>query len=312
MDLEETRAFLAVVENGSFKAAAESVRQPRATLRRRVEALEARAGVALLERSRTGVVPTAAGDLLARQGRVMLRETTALLGALRELGEEPCGDICVGVPTTAPIATIAQIAADFHARFPHTRLHLHVCDDAIAELGARVDAALTFANDMPNGRWRKRALARINLGLRASRAYLQRHGLPQTVDALDGHELLALAAPGGPQRWPNHDGGSFAIEPSMTTTTPEMLETLTKLGCGIALLPESVDDADQDDEPLLPVLEGVVGCRRELFVVAPEVSADTPKIRAFVEHMIGAREELGTEVRQTTGAGLQGLHSPAI
>ena len=308
MDLEETRAFLAVVDNGSFKAAAETVRQPRATLRRRVEALEARAGVPLLERSRTGVLPTAAGKLLARQGRVMLRETTALLGALRELGDEPSGDICLGVPTTAPIAAIAQIASDFHARFPRTRLHLHICDDPIAELGARVDVALTYANEIPAGRWRKHALARINLTLRASRDYLQCYGIPQDLDALGDHKLLALAEHVGPHRWPSHEGGSFTIEASMTTTKPDVLLTLAKLGCGIALLPDTIDE----EEPLLPVLEGTVGCRRELFAVVPEVSADTPKLRAFLDHLLASREELGVEVRQTSGAGLQGLHSPAI
>ena len=102
MDLEETRAFLAVLDHGSFKAAAERVRQPRATLRRRVEALEARAGVSLFERSRSGVCPTPAGNLFARQARVMLRETNTLLAALREIGDEPTGELRVGVPVGLP------------------------------------------------------------------------------------------------------------------------------------------------------------------------------------------------------------------
>lgn len=44
MDLEELRAFLDVVQTGSFLAAADSLGVSRTTLRRRVEALEARAG----------------------------------------------------------------------------------------------------------------------------------------------------------------------------------------------------------------------------------------------------------------------------
>ena len=317
MDLEETRAFLAVVDNGSFKAAAETVKQPRATLRRRVEALEARAGVPLLERSRTGVLPTAAGELLARQGRVMLRETTALLSALREIGDEPSGDIRVGVPRGLPHHSLAVIMSEFQARFPRTRLHLQVSDDPCAELSGRIDLALSFANKTPHGRWQQHALVRIDEHLAASRDYLQCHGIPQTPEDLDHHKLLVVSDDSeASARWPSRGGGgSFAVTPSMTTTEPELLAEFARLGCGIALLPAPPPE-HSDNEVLIPVLEDHVGRRRELFVVYPDVASDAPKIRAFVEHLLASadllHEQLETELRSPVGAGLQGLHSPAL
>src|SRR5688572_2734885 len=102
MDLEEFRAFLAVVETGSFLAAATQLNTPRATLRRRVEALEARAGVLLLERSARGVVVTAAGAVLADRGRVVLQEASALVASVREIGREPVGVLRALVPVGLP------------------------------------------------------------------------------------------------------------------------------------------------------------------------------------------------------------------
>ncbi|WP_293262739.1 LysR family transcriptional regulator [Nannocystis sp.] len=72
-----SRAFIAVVETGSFLSAATSLNVARATLRRRVDALEARAGVPLLERSARGVVVTEAGALLATRGRHVLQEASS-------------------------------------------------------------------------------------------------------------------------------------------------------------------------------------------------------------------------------------------
>jgi DNA-binding transcriptional LysR family regulator len=76
MDLEELRAFLDVVETGSFLAAAKSLGVSRTTLRRRVEALEARAGVPLLKSTPQGILLTEAGEVLAQRGRIMMQEST--------------------------------------------------------------------------------------------------------------------------------------------------------------------------------------------------------------------------------------------
>ncbi len=101
MDLEELRAFLAVIETGSFLGAERSLNMPRATVRRRVDALEARAGVPLLNKSREGIVATEAGAVLVTRGRLMIQEATALVASIREIGQEPSGVLppCVDAST---------------------------------------------------------------------------------------------------------------------------------------------------------------------------------------------------------------------
>jgi DNA-binding transcriptional LysR family regulator len=295
MDLEETRAFLAVLDHRSFKAAADTVKQPRATLRRRVEALEARAGVSLLARSHSGVVPTAAGELLARQARMLLRETHALLDALREVGDEPAGDLRIGVPLGMPTQGLALLFGLCQAEFPRLRLHVFVADDPIAQLLETVDIALHLGPALPAGRWRTHTLAHADTGLRASRSYLRRHGMPRCVAELEHHKLLGWHAPGEePTRWPLRDGGTINVDPTMTSTDPHTLRRLAHLGMGIALLPDAdAPEFDSDDEALMPVLDGVIGCTRELQVVVPEVLAETGKMRALLDQLarLGTKRE---------------------
>jgi DNA-binding transcriptional LysR family regulator len=305
MDLEETRAFLAVLDHGSFKAAADIVKQPRATLRRRVEALEARAGVSLLARSHSGVIPTAAGELLARQARMLLRETNALLDALRELGDEPSGELRIGAPLGLPTQGLALLFGFCQAEFPRLRLQVRVCADPISELLEHVDMALHLGPALPAGHWRTHTLSCTDTGLRASRSYLRRHGMPRSVAELEHHKLLGWHAPSeDPKRWPLRDGGTTGVDPAMTSMDPHALRRLAHLGFGIALLPDAdAPEFDSDDEALLPVLDGVIGCTRELQIVVPEVLAETGRMRAILDRLarLGSKRE-GATPRVDDGA----------
>jgi DNA-binding transcriptional LysR family regulator len=298
MDLEETRAFLAVIEHGSFKAAAEKLNQPRATLRRRVESLESRAGVALLERSRNGVEATAAGTILARHGRTLLRETEALLRSLRGVGDDVLrGSLRVGVPSSLPADAIALVFGLFRAKFPQLCLDLRVSTDPIAELLDDVEIALHLLHvgvERPSERYRTRPLTHLREGLYASASYLERHGAPHSLDDLDGHVLLGSRSQAEAERWPLFAGGSLAIEPAMRAEDSQLLRRFVELGFGVALLPElELGERERDDEALVPVLEGHVGRRLQLSAVVPEVLADSPKLRAILAHLercLGRRE----------------------
>ena len=74
----------------------------RATLRRRIDQLEARAGVHLVDRTRLGAPLTEAGKVLAARGRLMVNEASALLASVREAGSEPAGELRVLLPIGLP------------------------------------------------------------------------------------------------------------------------------------------------------------------------------------------------------------------
>ncbi|PRQ08883.1 LysR family transcriptional regulator [Enhygromyxa salina] len=309
MDFEETRALLAVIDSGSFKAAASAVKQPRATLRRRVDALEARTGVALLERSRSGVIPTRAGELLASQGRTMLRETQVLLDALRNLGDAPSGEVRVGISARLPAHQLTRSFGLFQAKFPALRVHVRVSDDPLAELIEHVDIAIHAGRTTPPGNWHSRTLMCMTERLEASPAYLQRHGVPRSIAELEHHLLLGWQSPGAPSCWPTFEGGSFEIEPRLTTNDLNLLRQFVGLGLGIALLPDfALPHAMPEDEPLtelIPVLDGLVGCRHELRVVVPEAMVEIPNIRATLSQL----ERFAAGLRPQPNAGASNMSS---
>jgi DNA-binding transcriptional LysR family regulator len=287
MDLEELRAFLDVVETGSFLAAAESLGVSRTTLRRRVEALEARAGVPLLKSTRQGIVLTEAGEVLAQRGRIMMQETSALLASIREVGQEPSGLLRVVAPVGMPPHLFAPLFGLLRSTYPKLNVHARFSANPLGEPLDGVDLAMHFGEDTPRGPWLSHVVMRVREGLLASREYLERRGTPRSLRELQGHELFSWEAPGDDARsWPTLQGTAFKVQPALVTPDIHMIRSCCIAGLGIGLVP-SVELADPGipEDLLVPVLPDLVGRERPLRISVPEALAEIPKIQRVLMHV---------------------------
>ena len=151
MDLDELRAFVAVVESGSIVAGARSVGFARATLRRRLDELETRAGVLLLHRTAHGATPTEAGAVLAARGRRILQEANALLSSVREIAAEPTGELRFVLPIGLPPESMTLLFAALKGKYPRLSFRVHFSEDPVGELLKDVDVAVHFGTRNPVG-----------------------------------------------------------------------------------------------------------------------------------------------------------------
>jgi DNA-binding transcriptional LysR family regulator len=287
MDLEELRAFLDVVETGSFLAAAESLGVSRTTLRRRVEALESRAGVPLLKSTRQGILLTEAGEVLAQRGRIMMQETSALLASIREVGQEPSGMLRLVLPVGLPPHALTPLFGLLRTTYPLLSVHARFSDSPLEEPLDDVDMAFHFGEDIPRGPWLSHVVIRMREGLIASKEYLQRRGVPRSLAELQGHELFSWEAPGDDARsWPTLRGAVFTVEPALITSDIHLIRSCCIAGQGIGLVP-SVELADPGTpgDVLVPVLPDEVGRERALRVSVPEALSEIPKIKQVLMHI---------------------------
>ena len=118
MDLRQLRTFLHVVELGSLSKAAERLRIAQPALGRQVKLLEEELGVALFARHGRGMVPTAAGRILADRASTILRlvaDTRAELTAERDAVK---GTVSLGVPPTVGEVLAGRLVERFVKRHP--------------------------------------------------------------------------------------------------------------------------------------------------------------------------------------------------
>jgi DNA-binding transcriptional LysR family regulator len=287
MDLEELRAFLDVVETGSFLAAAESLGVSRTTLRRRVEALEARAGVSLLKSTRQGILLTEAGEVLAQRGRIMMQETSALLASIREVGQEPSGTLRMVMPVGLPPHLLTPLFGMLRSHYPQLSVHARFSDNPLGEPLDNVDMAFHFGEETPRGPWLSHVVMRVREGLIASKVYLERRGTPSSLEELQGHELFSWEVPGNDARtWPTLRGVSFTVEPALITADIHLIRSCCIAGMGIGLVPTvELADPGVPEDLLVPVLPNVVGRERALRVSVPEALSEIPKIKVVLSHI---------------------------
>ncbi|WP_297650979.1 LysR substrate-binding domain-containing protein [Hydrogenophaga sp.] len=124
MTLQQLRAFLAVVEHGSFRAAARALSVSQAGLTQRVQELEATLGRALLLRSARGASLTDAGLRLRERALLIDAEARLALEDAPTGGGHDEGTLRIGVGPTPTALLLPRVVPDFHARFPGVRLRL--------------------------------------------------------------------------------------------------------------------------------------------------------------------------------------------
>jgi len=287
MNLDELRAFVAVAETGSIVAAARSLNFARATLRRRLDELEARAGVPLLYRTAHGATPTEAGSVLAARGRRILQEASALLSSVRDVGAEPAGELRFVFPIGLPPEAVTSLLAALQKKYPQLSLRVHSSEDPLRGLLEDVDVAVHFGTRSPPGSWVSYELLRVREWLLASPEYLRRRGVPQTPDELAEHDLLAWDCPDGdPTIWPTRQGTTLRVAPRMISPDIHMLRGCAAAGMGIAFLPDAgIPRLDTRADGVVPVLPDEVGRERPLQVVVPTVLSEIPRIRAVLSEI---------------------------
>ena len=124
MTLQQLRAFLAIVDSGSFRRAARLLDISQAGLTGSIQALEAGLGVVLFQRSAQGVRLTEDGDRLLPRARLITSEShRAVIDALHAQGQRE-GLLQVGLGPTPTALLLGRVIPDFHARFPSVGLKL--------------------------------------------------------------------------------------------------------------------------------------------------------------------------------------------
>jgi len=136
MELRQLRYLLAIAETGNFTRAAETVFVSQSALSQQIQSMEQEIGTVLLDRSRTGVRLTAAGEILCHHARQMLRELDEAKVAIEELEGLRRGELRIGVVQTVNAYLMPVIATAFNQRYPDIRLSIEelAADDIEAGL----------------------------------------------------------------------------------------------------------------------------------------------------------------------------------
>jgi len=122
MELRQLRYFVRVVELGSMGRAAQDLGVVTSALSQQISRLESELSTRLLQRTSTGVVPTAAGMALRQEAELVLRHAASAVHAAQ--AARLAGHVSIGMaPTTSSVLGVPLLRA-MQRRYPDVRLHL--------------------------------------------------------------------------------------------------------------------------------------------------------------------------------------------
>src|SRR5271163_4221357 len=126
VSLDQLRAFIAAVDEGSFSAGARKLHRAQSAVSELVSNLEAQIGVVLFDRSERYPKLTPAGVLLLADARSVVANVDLLKARAKGISDGLESELAAVVDVLFPIQAIAESATEFKDRFPRTPLRLYV------------------------------------------------------------------------------------------------------------------------------------------------------------------------------------------
>ncbi len=275
--------FIAVATHGGLNAASRATQVPKATLSRRVRALEAALGARLLERGGRQL-------RLTEEGGFLLERAVPLLSKLHSLGEEVSGrsgrlrgPLRISAPSLFARTRLGEIAARFVTRYPEVTLEIDIADSFVDLVRQGYDVVIRV-NPAPDSGLVGKCFLRTETVLAAPPQFSLPGPAGREVDA------VVLAAQAGLTEWTAiGKSGEIRVVPRaiLRCTSMMVVHEAARSGAGAALLPRWLIEEDLAQGRLREW--GVLPDRQiEAWALHTSTRLASPKVRAFIDTLTEA------------------------
>lgn len=233
----EMRAFVQVVQRGSFAAAARALGLTPSAVSKLVSRLEGRLGVRLLHRTTRRLALTSEGDLYFSRARQILADIEEVETEVAGLRAAPRGSLHVNTSSGFAVHQLVPVLREFMPRYPEIQLELTVTDRVVDLVSEHADVTIR-TGPVAEPSLTALRIAAYGRTICASPSYLRRCGTPRVPADLPNHACIVFSVPTA-RRWPFKRGDEVAdveITPSVITDSSDTVLQLALDGVGIVRL----------------------------------------------------------------------------
>lgn len=252
VDWDRLRVFRTVVDAGSFTAAARKLELSQSAVSRQIGSLEEALKIALFYRHARGLRLTEHGEAFHEAVKGMESQLAKALEQVANARSQAEGPLRITTTVAFGSAWLSPRIARFHDRYPDISVSVLLVDAPELDLLARqADVAIRFA-EQTRGELIQQRLMNLRYHLYASRAYLDKRGMPANYEDLDRHELIVYGgghdAPLKNFDWILQAGRAPGNErrPALKVNNVYGMFRAARAGLGIAALPRYIaEDASE-------------------------------------------------------------------
>jgi DNA-binding transcriptional LysR family regulator len=286
--LNAMRAFVRVVEVGTFTRAAELLDLPKPTVTKLIQQLEGHLRAQLLNRTTRRVTVTMDGAAYYERALRVLGEIDELDASMASSQARPSGRLRLDVAAPLAIEVILPALPGFLARYPEIQIDIGLGDRPADLIGENLDLAVR-AGEIQDQSLIARRVGEMLLVTCATPDYLTRHGTPQHPRDLEtGHKVIGYRAAGTSRPLPF----TFATKKETIEVRGDHVVSLNEgtgylaaglAGLGVMQVPTFMAQEHIAAGRLVPLLTGWCTSPKPLHIVYPPNRHLSNKVRVFVD-----------------------------
>ena len=247
-------AFIAVVNAGSFSAAAKQLKLSQPSISRMVSELEEDLGVRLLQRSTRKLSLTEAGVIYFEKAQKIQQDVLEAKQSINGFKHTPSGKIRIGAPLHWVDLFIAPFISEFLDTYPDITLEIVATDQHQDIVNDSLDVVLRVG-DPKHVTYIAVPIKPVKLKLCASDIYLKRFGTPKNINQLNNHNCLTYAGMNHWQYFENNELQQVKASGNLDSNLVTVLISSAKQGLGLVLLPDLIVNPHINDTQLIPIME---------------------------------------------------------
>jgi DNA-binding transcriptional LysR family regulator len=283
--LTSLTAFVRVVDSGGFSAAGRRLNMSTTMVSNHVQALEDRLGARLLHRTTRKVSLTEVGKAYYDRCTQILADLEQADDVAGALQSTPRGTLRIYTATHI-VPFLSPVVAGFLSSYPDVKVDLTMGERAIDLIDEGFDIAVRLTPP-PDSSLIVRSLATWRHVLCCSHDYLEKHGRPQQLSELSGHNCVRHAMYPYENEWHFTDRkgapASVRVSGNLITNSGETLRMATLQGVGICLAAGFLVHDDLESGRLVRLLSEYRPVEFSMNAVYPHRHHLSVKVRTFID-----------------------------
>lgn len=284
---KQISTFTEVATRGSLSAAARAEGIAPAMIGRRLDALEERLDVKLLQRTTRKIALTTEGIAFLEDCQRILADLEEAETAVSERSAKASGQLTISAPAGFGRQHVAPLIPSFLSENREVKLSLSLNDRIVDLIGEGIDVAIRIAS-LTDSNLIGVKLADNKRVVVASPAYIQRHGAPTTLDELSNHNCLAISGNGSQRGWTFRQNGKnlvLKVEGNMVCNDGEVLHDWAMSGKGLAWRSMWEVGSEIESGKLVTVLDEFNAPGNDIYAIFAQRRHLPLRIRAFVDFL---------------------------
>lgn len=293
MELDLTRIFVKVVQNGSFTKAAQILKVPKSTVSKSVARLEKETGTKLIVRTTRSLTLTSAGRLFFEASLGPIQALEEAQKSLSGSDSILSGFLRVTAPEDLGANVIAPVIAKLTAENSGLSFELRYTDQVLDLVKDGIDIAVRLGR-LNESRFKVKKAGEVILIAVATQKYLKARSKIREPQDLSEHDCLSISSTSLLNRWPLKNGSRHVNVPVKTKISCNQMDSLincAKAHGGIALVPRFMAQPEVDAGNLIRVLPEWHTPPLPVSIISPQSAQSSARLKITIDKIYEALQE---------------------